>query len=51
MLSLALSHLREHKFKYSFDDTLNALVGGLDVETALFFSLSLFEFLLDDVLS
>ena len=26
MLSLALSHLREHKFKHSFDDTLNALV-------------------------
>ena len=33
MLSVALSHLRVHKFKHSFDDTLNALV-ETDVETA-----------------
>ena len=50
MLSLDLSHLCDHKFKHSFDDTLNALV-ETDVKTALFFPLSLFEFLLDDVLS
>ena len=33
-LRLGLSHLREHKFKHSFQDTLNPLCGcGLDIET------------------
>ena len=33
-LRLGLSHLREHKFKYSFQDTLNSLFScGLDIET------------------
>ena len=33
-LRLGLSHLREHKLKYSFQDTLNPLCSsGLDIET------------------
>ena len=33
-LRLGLSHLREHKFKHSFQDTLNPLCScGLDIET------------------
>ena len=33
-LTLGLSHLREHKFKYSFQHTLNPLCsGGHDIET------------------
>ena len=40
-LHLGLSHLHEHKFKYSFQDTLNPFCScGLDVETNThFFSL------------
>ena len=34
MSRLDLSHHREHKFKHSFQDTLNALVDSLDVDTA-----------------
>ena len=33
-LRLGLSHLREHKFKHSFQDTLNLLCScGVDIET------------------
>ena len=33
-LTLGLSHLREHEFKYSFQDTLNPLCScGHDIET------------------
>ena len=33
-LRLGLSHLQEHKFKHSFQDTLNSLCScGLDIET------------------
>ena len=39
-LRLGLSHLREHKFKYSFQDTLNPLCNcGQDIESATHFSL------------
>ena len=35
-----LSHLREHKFKHSFQDTLNPICNcGNDVETAIHFFL------------
>ena len=35
ILRLGLSHLREHKFKHSFQDTLNTLCScGLDIETS-----------------
>ena len=41
-LRLSLIHLREHKFKHSFQDTLNSLCSrGLDRETTLFSTLSL----------
>ena len=37
-LRLGLSHLREHKFKHSFQDTLNSFCScGLDVETNTYF--------------
>ena len=37
-LRLSLSHLREHKFKHSFQDTLNAFCScGLDIETNMHF--------------
>ena len=33
-LRLGLSHLREHKFKYSFQDTINLLCScGIDIES------------------
>ena len=33
-LRISLIHLREHKFKHSFQDTLNSLCScGLDIET------------------
>ena len=39
-LLLGLSHLREHKFKHSFQDTLNPFCScGPDVETNMHFSL------------
>ena len=39
-LRLGLSHLREHKFKHSFQDTLNPFCScGLDVETNTHFFL------------
>ena len=39
-LRLGLSHLREHKFKHSFQDTLNPFCScGPDVETNMHFSL------------
>ena len=39
-LRFDLSHLREHKFKYSFQDTLNPVCSfGLDVERNMHFSL------------
>ena len=39
-LLLGLSHLREHKFKHSFQDTLNLFCScGLDVETNMHFLL------------
>ena len=39
-LRLGLSHLREHKFKHSFQDTLNSFCScGLDVETNTHFFL------------
>ena len=38
---LGLSHLREHKFKHSFQDTLNPLCScGKEVETTFHFLLS-----------
>ena len=38
-LQLGLSHLREHKFKHSFPDTLNPLCNcGMDVESSTQFS-------------
>ena len=40
-LRLALSHLREHKFKHGFQDTLNPLCScGKEVETTFHFLLS-----------
>ena len=40
-LRLGLSHLREHKFKHSFQDTLNPLCScGKEVETTFHFLLS-----------
>ena len=37
-LQLGLSHLREHKFKHSFQDSLNPFCGcGLDIESTLHF--------------
>ena len=40
-LRLGLSHLREHKFKHSFEDTLNLLGScGKEVETTFRFLLS-----------
>ena len=37
-LRLGLSHLREHKFKHSFQDTLNPFCScGLDIETNMHF--------------
>ena len=40
-LLLGLSHLREHKFKHSFQDTLNPLCScGKEVETTFHFLLS-----------
>ena len=39
-LCLGLSHLREHKFKHSFQDTLNPLCNcGMDVESSTHFLL------------
>ena len=39
-LCLSLSHLREHKFKHSFQDTLNPLCNcGMDVESSTHFLL------------
>ena len=39
-LRLGLSHLREHKFKHSFQDTLNPLCNcGQDIESTTHFSL------------
>ena len=39
-LRLGLSHLREHKFKYSFQDTINPLCNcGQDIESATHFFL------------
>ena len=39
-LRLGLSHLREHKFKHSFQDTLNPLCNcGMDVESSTHFLL------------
>ena len=39
-LTLGLSHLREHKFKHSFQDTLNALCNfGQDIESTTHFFL------------
>ena len=39
-LRLGLSHLREHKFKHSFQDTLNFLYScGLDIETTSYYFL------------
>ena len=38
ILHLGPSHLREHKFKHSFQDTLNPFCScGLDVETNTYF--------------
>ena len=39
-LRLGLSHLREHKFKYSFQDTINLLCScGIDIESTEHFLL------------
>ena len=39
-IQLGLSHLREHKFKHSFQDTLNSICNcGNDVESAIHFFL------------
>ena len=45
-LRLGLSHLREHKFKHSFQDTINPLCNcGQDIESATHFFLQCFFFI------
>ena len=44
-LRVGLSHLRDHKFKYNFQDTLNPLCNcGLEVETTIHFFLHCHNF-------
>ena len=39
-IRLGLSHLQEHKFKHSFQDTLNPFCNcGMDVESSTYFLL------------
>ena len=47
-LRLGLSHLREHKFKHSFQDTLNSLC---NCKSTTHFSLTVPSFLMKDALS
>ena len=47
-LRLGLSHLREHKFKHSFQDTINLLCSsGLDIESTEHFLLHCAQFVKD----
>ena len=51
-LRLGLSHLREHKFKHSFQDTLNPLCScGVDIATTLIIFSTVPCFMLCDLLS
>ena len=51
-LRLGLSHLREHKFKHSFQDTINPLCNcGQDIESSTHFSSNVPSLLMKDTLS
>ena len=50
-LRLGLSHLREHKFKHNFQDSLNPFCNcGLDTESTTHYLLYLPRILLKDLL-
>ena len=51
-LRLGLNHFGEHKFKHSFEDTINPLCNcGQDIESSTHFSLHCPFFLMKDTLS
>ena len=51
-LILGLIHLREHKFKHSFQDLLNPLCNcGQDIDSTTYFSLHCLSFLMKEALS